>query len=116
MMEEILKNKTMIIVLAILLAGTTWYLLRDSAPEDQLVTENFSGSTVPAERDIVATLLQLRTVSLDGTVFMNPAFRALQDFGSQIVTEPVGRENPFAPTNTATSAAPFATSTPAGKR
>jgi hypothetical protein len=118
MMEEILKNKVMIIVLAVLLAGTTWYMLRDAAPADQLVTENFaeSGSPVQAERDIVATLLQLRTVSLDGTVFINPAFRALQDFGSEIVTEPVGRENPFAPTNMATSTATVVTPTSVRQR
>ncbi len=115
-MEQILKNKVVIIVLSTILAVTVWYMLRDAAPENQLVTENFAVGKVQVERDIVATLLQLRSVSLDGTVFSNPAFRSLQDFGSQIVTEPVGRQNPFSPISAESANTPVATTTPAGQR
>ena len=49
------------------------------------------------DSDVVTILLQLRAVSLSGTIFSDAAFTSLKDFGSQIVPEPVGRANPFAP-------------------
>ncbi len=76
-----------------------WYFLPggSAAPEEGLVTESFTSPVSEADRDLVATLLELRSVSLDGAVFSDPIFRSLKDFGSQIVSEPVGRPNPFAP-------------------
>ena len=98
MLDVIMRNKYMIAGLALVVGITAWYVLRDSQPTgDLLVTEDFSGATSEADRDLVTTLLQLRAVTLDGAIFEDPAFRGLRDFGIQIVPEPVGRPNPFAP-------------------
>ena len=43
------------------------------------------------------TLTDLQSVSLDAPIFKNPAFITLQDFSRQIVPEPIGRHDPFAP-------------------
>ena len=98
MFETIFRNKIVIAALAIVVAVIAWYMLGGEAPpQEGLSTETFSTPATEAERDLVATLLQLRSVSLEGTVFSDPIFQSLRDFGSQIVPEPVGRENPFAP-------------------
>lgn len=112
MLDMIKNNKLAVGVLAVLVAIGAWYFLGDSGSgEPVLVTEDLSTPSAQAERDLVATLLQLRSVSLDGTIFNDPVFQSLKDFGSQIVPEPVGRENPFAPFDNQKSRSPTTTAT-----
>ena len=96
-MMKLFKNKIVLLVLAgILLAGFIWYsFLRDKGTT-LLKTEDITAPTA-VDSDIVSVLLQLRAVSLSGTIFTDPSFLTLKDFGSQIIPEPVGRVNPFAP-------------------
>ncbi len=88
----------------IVLAGTLWWgFSQNAAPEPLLTTvSTSSGSPTKegADQELVATLLTLRAVTLSGTIFQDPAFTNLRDFGTTIVAEPVGRENPFAPLGT----------------
>ncbi len=94
----IFQNKLVILLVGgVLLAGMVWYsFLRDRGDGSLLQTDDLTVAT-EADSDIVNTLLELRAVSLSGTIFTDPAFTMLQDFGSEIIPEPVGRENPFAP-------------------
>ncbi len=94
----IFQNKLVILILGgVVVAGVVWYsFLRDRGTGELLQTTDLTQAT-EADADIVNTLLELRAVSLSGTIFTDPAFLRLKDFGSQIVPEPVGRPNPFAP-------------------
>lgn len=110
----ILQNKVIILVVGgILVAGIVWYsFLRDDNTA-LLETQDLTESSA-VDSDIVNTLLELRSVSLSGTILSDPAFQALRDFSTPITPEPVGRPNPFAPLNMRTAAAPtpsFAAST-----
>lgn len=91
------KNKFVVIAIAgVVLATVVWYsFMRDDSTQ-LLATEDLTEAT-SVDSDVVGVLLQLRAVSLSGTIFTDPAFQALQDFGSEIIPEPVGRPNPFAP-------------------
>nr|AQQ74993.1 hypothetical protein [uncultured bacterium] len=102
----ILQNKLVMLILGgVALAGVIWYsFMRDRGSTSLIETSDLTQAT-PADGDIVNTLLELRSVSLSGTIFDDPAFVRLKDFGSQIVPEPVGRPNPFAPLQGAASAA-----------
>ena len=96
----------LIIVLAVVVAGVAWWGLSGSgsSPSSSLLTtQPLDPSVSPADQNLVATLLQLRAVRLEGTIFNEPTFKALQDYSTQIVPEPVGRDNPFAPLNTRTT-------------
>jgi hypothetical protein len=95
---SLLKNRIVLLILAgVVVAGVIWYsFLREKTPQPLLQTEDLTQAT-SVDSDVVAILLQLRAVSLSGTIFSDPAFVSLQDFGSQIVPEPIGRTNPFAP-------------------
>lgn len=95
---SLFKNKIVILVLVgVVLAGVVWYsFMRDTGAAPLLKTEDLTQAN-GVDSDVVAILLQLRAVSLAGTIFTDPVFRSLQDFGSEIVPEPVGRQNPFAP-------------------
>lgn len=88
-------NLLIIVVLAIVVAGGAWWgLSGGSTPTPDLAP---AAGDNPIERGLVQSLLKLRAVKLDGTILNDPAFVGLRDFSTQIVTEPVGRDNPFAP-------------------
>lgn len=96
MTDIILKHKFIaVIVLLVVIAGAWYGLSGSSSPSPDLVSTTPSSGS--ADQTLVETLLTLRTVSLSGTIFSDPAFESLKDFGTQIVSEPVGRPNPFAP-------------------
>lgn len=84
------------ILIVVVLVGAWYALSGSSTPAPTLTVTSVAGSDT-ADQTLVATLLQLRSVKLDATIFSDPAFLALQDFSTPIVSEPVGRPNPFAP-------------------
>ena len=47
-------------------------------------------------RELLVALAKLKSTKLDRTIFEDPVFNSLKDFGVQIAPEPVGRRNPFA--------------------
>lgn len=93
-MEMILRHKFILIIAVVLVAGVMWFVLAPSQEVPLVVTENTATAT---DGDLVQQLLQLRAVSLSGTIFSDPSFMSLQDFGVELRPEPVGRPNPFAP-------------------
>ena len=103
MIDIIRKNKIILVIIALLLAGFVWYGMNGSSPESATLLEADSvdgtvGSEIAAqERVMLDTLLQLKAIQLSGNIFGNPAFQALRDFRTEIVSEPIGRKNPFAP-------------------
>lgn len=90
------KYKLIILLaVAIVVAFIGWrFISPEPTPATLLTTEAVGNG---ADAGIVDTLLTLRAVTLTGSIFQDPAFLALRDFGIQIMPEPVGRENPFAP-------------------
>lgn len=98
-MDFFAKNKVLIgFVLFILIGLSVWFgVLNGGSVQNTVLTSETAGGSVAVDSDLVQTLLKLRAVSLSGAIFSDPLFQSLQDFGTQIVPEPVGRENPFAP-------------------
>lgn len=96
------QHKLIVVLVVIVVFGTGWYALSGGTPSPSLTTTSVAGSS-PADRNLVSTLLALRSVKLDATIFSDPAFVNLRDFSTQIVPEPVGRANPFAPLTTSVS-------------
>lgn len=87
---------TIVGIIAFLVVG---YLLYSqmSGGDDQLLSTtevNTQGSAT------VSALLEMRALKLDGRLFDNPAFVSLVDTNKEIIPEPVGRANPFAPIGT----------------
>ena len=97
-----------IIVIAVVVGGVWYGLSQSGTPAPLLATETVGGVTVngSADQQLVGSLLALRSVTLSGTIFSEPAFLSLQDFGTTIVPEPVGRDNPFAPLPTQATGTP----------
>lgn len=105
-MAGLLQNKFLTVLLgaAIFAAGGWYVFLRDTSDAPLVQTQDLTATTA-ADKEVVETLLQLRAITLSGTILSDPAFVRLKDTGTQIVPEPVGRSNPFLPLQ-------FATGTP----
>lgn len=55
------------------------------------------GVTIEEGRAILALLEELKHINLDETFFTSPVFASLQDWGVELIPEPKGRPDPFAP-------------------
>ncbi len=92
-----MPSKIIIVLGSVVAAFLGWYVfLRDTASVPLLTTEDLTIQGTE-DKEVIETLLQLRTISLAGTILTDPAFLQLVDTGTQITPEPVGRPNPFLP-------------------
>ncbi len=115
-MQALLQHKLILILAGLALAGLMWYGLSPAPSEGDLVpSEGVESAQV--DQGLVPTLLTLRAVKLDGTIFSAPAFTRLKDISTDIIEEPVGRPNPFAPLSarTTTGTSTKTTFTPANR-
>lgn len=101
-MAWITQHKLVFALIIAVVAGGIWLGLSQSQEPAPLLTttsapDASTGAIGGGDQEIIGTLLSLRAVTLSGSIFEEPAFLTLQDFGTTIVLEPVGRENPFAP-------------------
>ena len=114
-MHYILDHKIAAVVVVVLIIGGAWYGFTQTSTPAAVLTTTSVDSSNPTDQDLVTTLLQLQAVSLNGAVLTDPSFLSLKDFTTQVVTEPVGRSNPFAPLSSQSlteSAASSTTSNP----
>ncbi len=96
MINFILQHKVMMGVVGALVAILVWMGLSTSSTSSGSLLTTQTVDQGP-DRELVSTLLALRAVKLDGSIFTDPAFVSLKDFSTAIIPEPVGRPNPFAP-------------------
>lgn len=83
-----------LVVIAAFVAYIIFFTPERSAP---LSVTAVSGAESAVEQELLTLLLELRSITLDESIFSDDRFRALKDLSQDIVTEPIGRPNPFAP-------------------
>ena len=96
MINFILSHKVVVGIIALLVAVLVWIGLSSSSSSSSTLLDTQTEVDTP-DQDLVATLIALRAVKLDGSLFSDPGFQSLRDFSTPIVPEPVGRPDPFAP-------------------
>jgi|SRR6185503_17454811 len=99
-MSFIKQNLLFIIGAVIVLGGLFYYFTNSNSGSGALLTSSTSSGTSPATQQLLTSLSNLHTITLDNSVFSDPVFVSLTDFGVQIAPENVGRGNPFAPFGT----------------
>lgn len=105
-MQWIKQHFLLFLGVIVVLCAMVFYAMSSSTPPAPILTASAptgSPSLDSSDQELVSTLLALRTVTLSGTIFQDPAFTSLMDFSTTIVPEPVGRANPFAPLQSSTS-------------
>lgn len=107
-MLDFIKNNKMAIggVLVIALGAYAYltYFGGSSAPLTASSPNSVSG-------DLLVTLGSLHTIKLDQSIFTDPTFVSLSDFGVTLPDLPAGRRNPFAPLGKSAGAAGAQTGT-----
>lgn len=92
------KYKNIIIIVAVIgLAFVVYTFLFGGEKGAALSSQDVNPSQTAVEQELIALLLELRSIKLDVSLFDSEEFISLQDFSQELVPEPVGRTNPFAP-------------------
>ncbi len=88
------NNKNIIITIIIFVIGfyVFKYFKNTTSP-----TESLDTSVVSAGKDVVDLSNSIKTATLNNSLFSIPAYKALQDFSTEIMSQPMGRTNPFSP-------------------
>ncbi|MBX4192067.1 hypothetical protein KW798_01105 [Candidatus Parcubacteria bacterium] len=96
-MEFIKANKWMIGgVLGAVVLVWVYFTYFSGGSSDQLLTSTDPASTAVTQ-ELITTLANLKTIKLDASIFKDPLFVSLSDFGVVIPPQQTGRRNPFAP-------------------
>ncbi len=135
MKSKIGKILLFVLIIAVLLGAYTFLFPKKSATPSGTTLGSTTGAASIAGnsknqssqigREFLTTLLNLKSISLDESIFASAGFTSLQDFTNPVSqTDPQGRLNPFAPigldfgppvstsTTTQTSVGNGATATP----
>lgn len=95
-MDFLKKNMVPIVGGVLLLAGIYVYVTYFSGTSTS-ATLTQSDSSVALSQNLLVTLQNLHTIKLDNSIFTDPAYQSLTDFGVVIPRQEPGRRNPFAP-------------------
>ncbi len=92
-------------------ASDTTTGLSSSAGTQAVVPGGGGAVTSAMSNDTFTALLSsINSISLDTSIFSNPAYKALRDYPIMLGTAIIGRQNPFAPIGTDTGSSQAATS------
>ena len=99
MKEFFAKYKNIALVIIIALAGYSLYSAFFAGRGDRgslLSTRpGVSEEDVLIGKEFLTTLLELRSLDLDESIFSDESFTALEDFSQEVEPQPAGRPNPF---------------------
>lgn len=89
-MDTLLKNKSIIIGLVVLLLAFLAYSMFFGA--DDMETEVV---TSEANASLIDLASELSSINFEQSLFNTPGYKSLVDFSSTLESQPVGRDNPF---------------------
>ncbi len=97
-MTFIKQNVLLTIVTVGVIGGLLYYTLgmNNSSSSSTLLISTGDSSSSPASQKLLTSLTSLSTITLDSSIFTDPVFVSLTNFGVVIPPENVGRHNPFA--------------------
>lgn len=92
-------NKNNIIIvssLVVVAAMALIYLLKNPSDSSNLVAEKRTAEFASA-KEVLNLLNRMSKVKLEDGIFYDKAFQSLNDTTVELVGQPIGRNNPFAP-------------------
>ena len=100
MFESIKKYKNILIGALIVIAVFVVYSMffaGEKPGTNILTSSSISGVQSSSNSELLLLLINLKSIRLNDSLFQDPSFGRLRDFGKDLVPEPTGRENPFSP-------------------
>lgn len=98
MIMESQKNSLFIpvlVILAVLIIVGYFFFSRGNS--DAVLESQIKTADEVIGKDLLLSLLKLKTIKLDDSLFKDKVFLSLQDWTIELVPQPVGRNNPFLP-------------------
>ena len=95
-MAFIRNNLIVVLLFAACIVGLVVYQNYFSGDETELLTSSDPTGDFESE-ELLVSLANLKSVTLESSLFSDSIFLSLVDFGIAIPAQPVGRTNPFAP-------------------
>lgn len=99
------QNKLLAGGVSIVVLGLLYYFFFMSTPSQPMLSLSNADDS-PVTQSLLVMLSNLHTIKLDGSIFTDPTFISLTDFGVLIPPQSVGRHNPFAPLSGGVAATP----------
>lgn len=97
-MKDFIDSNKWLIGGVLLMGLVVWgYFAFFRGQEGPLLSGTGEGEASPISEELLVTLSNLHVIRLDDSIFSDPIFLSLSDFGVTIPPEQVGRRNPFAP-------------------
>lgn len=97
-MNFLKEHKMGILVVVVIVIAFVLYSIFFTGEEDEIITsETSEEASIVVGADLLGMLLELKSLTLDSSVFSNEIFRALVDYSVDLAPQPIGRDNPFAP-------------------
>jgi len=97
-MKELFQKYKNILIGVVVIAVLGWgYNAFFAGKSGEALLSSGQLAQTGANNELVSTLLELQSLTLDERLFASPIFQEFVDFSRPILAEPVGRENPFAP-------------------
>ena len=92
-------KKSIITVLIIVLVGMIAFSYFNNTPDvsQSLLVTDVKSTDSDQAKYIYSMLQKLSQVTLNNSIFLEPAFQNLKDNNVDFPSQPAGRENPFAP-------------------
>ncbi len=97
MINIIKQNRILFIILAVIIMLFIAYGFSDKTTSSVLIQKQAATDSSSIEQEILQLLMDVQSIKLDGSVFQDPTFNQLRDFGRKVIQEPTGKINPFLP-------------------
>jgi hypothetical protein len=96
-MDFLKQNSSAIGFGVLLLVGIIVYTTFFAGSPSSPAALTASDADTALSQKLLVTLQNLHTIKLDNSIFSDPAFQSLTDFGVVLPPQQPGRRNPFAP-------------------
>lgn len=105
-MTPLLKKIIIIVAVAgiIIFVAYKYMSGSDNATSDVLGTVAIDNSNTGVGTEVINTLIRIKQLKIDDSLFKDDVYRSLKDFSQPIVLQPKGRPNPFEPLPKSSSA------------
>jgi hypothetical protein len=91
------KNKIIIISSLLIVVAMAFIYLLKNPSDSSLVAAERRTTEFSSAKEVLDLLNKMSKVKLDDSIFYDKAFISLRDTTVELVNQPIGRNNPFAP-------------------
>lgn len=104
-MQSIFNHKKILVIIILIIlvfVGYGFYVSNKKSSNANVSKQSVTASSVQASlegpgKEFVTQLLAIQNINFKLDLFKDPVYIGLQDFSREIIPQPIGRPNPFAP-------------------